>query len=447
MFFNHFFKYKTEMKYSLIAILLFSFTALQAQVKGTVKDNLGDPIAGANLFWQRTTQGTTTSADGTFSLSKPNDKHMLVVSFIGFENDTIHVSNRNETLDIVLREGVELSEVNVVSRKLGTMKLRNSVMNEDMISSAELSRAACCNLGESFVTNPSVDVTYSDAATGAKQIKLLGLSGTYVQMMTENIPNYRGSAAPYGLGYVPGPWMQSIQVSKGSSSVKNGYEAITGQINVEFKCIEKLHTMYDLGVRISTLTWNFPNELGFPNPAQEEGKPYLPDLENGLTPTGITFVEEMERLGIVIDLSHLNDAGIRDVFAHTRGPVIASHSNARGACFHLRNLSDEMIRQLAERGGVTGINFCPSFLREEPAAKKASTMDMVRHMKYLRNVGGIDIIGLGTDFDGFSGETDVPDTAHMQHLADVMSHDGFTDEEIEKVFSKNVLRVFRECWK
>ena len=139
------------MKYSLIVILLFSFIALQAQVKGTVKDNLGDPIAGANLFWQGTTQGTTTSADGTFSLSKPNRQdHMLVVSFIGFENDTIHVSNRNETLDIVLREGVELSEVNVVSRKLGTMKLRNSVMNEDMISSAELNRAACCNLGESF---------------------------------------------------------------------------------------------------------------------------------------------------------------------------------------------------------------------------------------------------------------------------------------------------------
>ena len=118
---------------------------------------------------------------------------------------------------------------------MGTMKIRNSVLNEDIITSAELSRAACCNLGESFVTNPSVDVSYSDAATGAKQIKLLGLSGTYVQMLTENIPNYRGSASPYGLGYVPGPWMQSIQVSKGTSSVKNGYEAITGQINVEFK--------------------------------------------------------------------------------------------------------------------------------------------------------------------------------------------------------------------
>lgn len=226
---------RSKIIYISIWMLLFPLMALQAQVRGAVKDNMGDPVAGANLFWQGTTQGTTTSADGIFSLPKPKDKHMLVVSFIGFENDTVHVSSPDETVDIVLREGVELGEVNVVSRKLGTMKLRNSVMNEDMISSAELSRAACCNLGESFVTNPSVDVTYSDAATGAKQIKLLGLSGTYVQMMTENIPNYRGAAAPYGLGYVPGPWMQSIQVSKGSSSVKNGYEAITGQINVEFK--------------------------------------------------------------------------------------------------------------------------------------------------------------------------------------------------------------------
>lgn len=223
------------MKYIWLMLLLLPFAALQAQVKGTVKDNSGEPVAGANLFWLGTTQGVTSSADGTFSLPKPVGKHMLVVSFIGFENDTIHVNGRNEVLDIVLREGVELGEVDIVSRKLGTMKLRNSVMNEDMISSAELTRAACCNLGESFVTNPSVDVTYSDAATGAKQIKLLGLSGTYVQMMTENIPNFRGVAAPYGLGYVPGPWMQSIQVSKGSASVKNGYEAITGQINVEFK--------------------------------------------------------------------------------------------------------------------------------------------------------------------------------------------------------------------
>lgn len=102
------------------------------------------------------------------------------------------------------------------------------------LSRTELFKAACCNLGESFTTNPSVDVNYTDAATGARQIRLLGLSGTYVQMLTENVPDFRGAAAPYGLGYVPGPWMQSIQVSKGSASVKNGYESITGQINVEY---------------------------------------------------------------------------------------------------------------------------------------------------------------------------------------------------------------------
>ena len=223
------------MKYMIIGLFLLFAGNLYAQVRGTVKDSTGEAIPGANVFWMNTGQGVTTKEDGSFSIVKPSKSHMLIISFIGFQNDTIHVSSKNQQLDIVLRDGVELNEVNIVTRKLGTMKLRSSVMNEDMISSAELSRAACCNLGESFVTNPSVDVSYSDAATGAKQIKLLGLSGTYVQMLTENIPNYRGAASPYGLGYVPGPWMQSIQVSKGTSSVKNGYEAITGQINVEFK--------------------------------------------------------------------------------------------------------------------------------------------------------------------------------------------------------------------
>ena len=155
-------------------------TGMYAQVRGTVKDSTGEPVPGANVFWMNTGQGVTTKVDGTFSITKPSKSHILVVSFIGFQNDTIHVDSKKQELEIVLRDGVELKEVNVVSRKLGTMKLRNSVMNEDMISSAELSRAACCNLGESFVTNPSVDVSYSDAATGAKQIKLLGLSGTYV---------------------------------------------------------------------------------------------------------------------------------------------------------------------------------------------------------------------------------------------------------------------------
>ena len=122
----------------------------------------------------------------------------------------------------------------VVVKATKGIKARYRVDNTDLIGQGQLIRAACCNLGESFTTNPSVDVSYSDAATGARQIKLLGLSGTYVQMLTENIPNLRGAALPYSLGYVPGPWMQSIQVSKGASSVKNGYESTTGQINIEF---------------------------------------------------------------------------------------------------------------------------------------------------------------------------------------------------------------------
>lgn len=223
------------MRKTITLVLLLTTTLSYAQVKGTVKDAQGQPIPGANVVWLNSVNGVTTNENGRFEINKPSNSNRLVISFIGFENDTIQVRNNNQEINSVLREGVELSEVQVVTRKLGTMKLRSSVMNEDMISGAELCRAACCNLGESFVTNPSVDVSYSDAATGAKQIRLLGLSGTYVQMLTENMPNYRGAAAPYGLGYVPGPWMQSIQVSKGTSSVKNGYEALTGQINVEFK--------------------------------------------------------------------------------------------------------------------------------------------------------------------------------------------------------------------
>lgn len=124
--------------------------------------------------------------------------------------------------------------VGVVVKGDQSTRSRSRVESVEVIGQGQLIRAACCNLGESFTTNPSVDVSYSDAATGARQIKLLGLSGTYVQMLTENIPNLRGASLPYSLGYVPGPWMQSIQVSKGASSVKNGYESTTGQINIEF---------------------------------------------------------------------------------------------------------------------------------------------------------------------------------------------------------------------
>lgn len=146
-------------------------------------------------------------------------------------------SERNAPADSSYQDSIfkdqTLQEVKAVARKPGTSRLAGAV-NGIAMNKEELFKAACCNLGESFTTNPSVDVAYNDATTGARQIKLLGLSGTYVQMLTENLPNFRGAAIPYALGYVPGPWMKGIQVSKGCASVKNGYESITGQINVDY---------------------------------------------------------------------------------------------------------------------------------------------------------------------------------------------------------------------
>ncbi len=121
---------------------------------------------------------------------------------------------------------------------------RTDLIATQQITLGELKKAACCNLSESFETNASVDVNYSDAITGAKQIKLLGLAGKYSQLQTENIPNLQGLATSYGLSYVPGSWMESIQVSKGTSSVKNGYESITGQINVEYKKPDNKEKLY-----------------------------------------------------------------------------------------------------------------------------------------------------------------------------------------------------------
>lgn len=155
---------------------------------------------------------------------------MLSVSAYGQESNSLQTDTL-DTPDTLKTQN--LSDVTITSRRSGTRRLAGAV-NGIVVNREELFKAACCNLGESFTTNPSVDVNYSDAATGAKQIKLLGLSGTYVQMLTENLPNFRGAAAPYALDYVPGPWMNSIQVSKGSSSVRNGYESITGQIDVEY---------------------------------------------------------------------------------------------------------------------------------------------------------------------------------------------------------------------
>ena len=212
-----------------------------------------------------------------------------------------------------------------------------------------------------------------------------------------------------------------------------------------------LRDYYPLGVRMITLTWNFENGVGFPNfkrPENKDEKPHFknPHTKDGLTPYGIEMVKEMNRLGIIIDVSHLSDAGFYDVLKYTTGPFVASHSNARAVCNHCRNLTDDMIRELAKRGGVTGINYAADFLREVPDGEDnfSYIADMVKHIKHIAEVGGIDCVGLGSDFDGISQNLEMKDASYLPQLADALRAEGFSEEDIEKVFYKNVLRVFKE---
>lgn len=197
------------------------------------RDELG--MAGANVVWSGTTVGTTTNAAGYFSIRRVRETNRLVISFVGYRTDTIIVKPEDEYITHKLVQGKEMEEIVIFGRSQGTHIDRAETILTVNITGAELCKAACCNLSESFETNASVDVNYSDAATGAKQIQLLGLAGTYTQILTENIPAVYGLNTAYGLNYIPGPWMESIQISKGTSSVRNGYESMAGQINVEYK--------------------------------------------------------------------------------------------------------------------------------------------------------------------------------------------------------------------
>jgi len=201
-----------------------------------LEDNKEIPLTGATVLWLGTQKGTVTDANGHFEIESPgHDAHYLVVSFIGYEADTIHVHDHESEIKVILGGSEHLEEVEVSQRKSGTHISRKEPILTEIVTGEELCKAACCNLSESFETNAAVDVSFADAATGVKRIQMLGLNGLYVQTMTENNPNFRGLANNYGLEFIPGTWMSSIQVSKGAGSVINGYESITGQINIELK--------------------------------------------------------------------------------------------------------------------------------------------------------------------------------------------------------------------
>ena len=267
--------------------------------------------------------------------------------------------------------------------------------------------------------------------------------------------------------------------------------------------VEKLRELHQMGVRMITLTWNFVNEIGHPNfneglkekmkaametwKSLEEGKAqqeqlgmaqqerlgmaqqerlgqaqwetarlaaqaaydaymHTPNLTGGLTEKGKELVAEMENLGIIPDVSHLSDAGFYNVLAVTKKPFVASHSDARAVCPNVRNMTDDMIAKLSERGGVMGLNFCADFLEEKPLGEEnpGTIAAVVRHAKHIVNVGGIDVLGLGSDFDGIPTHRELPGAQSMGRLWDAFHDAGFSEGELDKIFYGNVLRVYKD---
>ncbi|MDA8951460.1 TonB-dependent receptor [Flavobacteriaceae bacterium] len=213
-------------------LFIFSQEILTGMImdKNNPKDNLG--VYGANVFWLNTSIGATTDEKGWFKIPYQKNYKKLVVSYVGYKTDTLTISDLKPIHHFITLEN-ELEEVTLKSKKKATQRSFIQTKNVFTVNSAELLKAACCNLAESFETNPSIDVNFSDALTGTRQIQMLGLKSPYLLITQENIPSIRGAGQVFGLTFTPGTWVESIQITKGAGSVINGYESISGQINAE----------------------------------------------------------------------------------------------------------------------------------------------------------------------------------------------------------------------
>lgn len=213
---------------------MFSQSELKGMIMEANENNEHIPLPGANVYWLNTTVGASTDIDGMFTIPYNKDYKKLVISYVGFTTDTLDITEP-KMVQHWLKPVSNLDEVVLKGRRKPTATSYLESQNIINISSAELLKAACCNLSESFETNPSIDVNFADAVSGTRQIKMLGLTSPYILIATENIPSIRGASQAYGLSFIPGTWVESIQITKGAGSVINGYESIAGQINAELQ--------------------------------------------------------------------------------------------------------------------------------------------------------------------------------------------------------------------
>lgn len=226
-------------RYLIALIGILNVLCLKAQVQGKIveisKNSDTTVVPGVVLSWNKTAIAATSDENGNFTIPPSPETNRLLISAIGYEKDTITVTGTNRFMLLVLKSGISLNEVEIVYYSSGTEMSYLNPIKVEVLNERSLMKAACCNLSESFETNPSIDVNFADAVSGTKQIQMLGLSGQYAQITKENMPYLRGLANNYGLTFVPGTWIQSIQLSKGAGSVVNGYESFTGQINTELQ--------------------------------------------------------------------------------------------------------------------------------------------------------------------------------------------------------------------
>ncbi|MBR2727581.1 MAG: dipeptidase [Solobacterium sp.] len=205
--------------------------------------------------------------------------------------------------------------------------------------------------------------------------------------------------------------------------------------------MKKLDAFYDLGVRALTLTWNFENCFGAPNSLD----PVI--MNKGLTDFGKEAVKHMQDIGMLVDVSHVSDGVFWDVYRLAKVPFVATHSNSRALCNHTRNMTDDMIRALAEKGGAMGLNIAPQFLDDTPENKESRIRDLVAMARHEKEVGGIGVVAIGTDFDGTGGNLELNGPDRMPALCDALIRDGFTADEVDLIMYGNVLRVMHEAMK
>ncbi len=298
----------------------------------------------------------------------------------------------------------------------------------------------------------TINLKENDLHVDIERLKKVGASG---QMFAAYIPAQ--SLSQYGFDGTPYDFLkltykkmlEELEANKGDIALATNYldyekimanGKISAFLTIEEGCIldgkiERLDEIYDMGFRFLGLIWMPENCIGFAHSKDPEV------MAKGLKPFGFEVVERMNEIGMVIDVSHLSDGGFYDVAKHSKQPFVATHSNCRAIANESRNLTDDMIKILANKGGVMGLNLVPAFL---DASNKSRIEYMVKHIKHIKNVGGIDTVAIGADFDGMGGDLEIDNIGDMDKLFDALVKEGFTWDEIDKIAYKNVLRVIRD---